>query len=705
MEFINATALWGLLLAAVPIVIHLITRRRALKKPFAAIRFVLLSHRNLKRRLRLKRILILLARISAVIALAFMVSHPTLPARGGAMSIGETPRSLVIVLDNSAGMLAEINGHKPWDAARLPAMSIVDSIAAGHEAALILTNPNGKAIPAFSAKPGDLKKILENVEPSYTYRPITDSIVEAVGLLETARHELRQILLITDLQRSAWLGNIAIADANARIAVLDVGGVDPYPGNAAVAAVELEPSAGQARYTAVVEVAGFSKGPVVGKEIAVIANDENRARGFFDLPERGVIVKKLNFSASGKGILRGVAHLSPDNLKIDNDRFFTARAGGRIKALVVDGDPKAQRYGSESYYLMNALNPKLEARSRIDPVLITAGGLKKAEFGEFDVVIMANVGEIGVKVLERLKKYVSNGGALLISLGDKIDPGSFDTTYSDLAPAGLYILKELPTPAKINPTGTNHPAIEIFRTPAGGDISLAEFSKYFMPDISAGEENGAKTVLELDDGAPILVEKAYGRGRVAMWTSSLDRDWNDFCIYPTYLPILQQLSLYLTGGMADPVGSGFMIGETAKFSCPSDSKSAWVIDPDGGSTRVELLKEDSLKEGSVKLDRGTGFYEVFCSKSEKLNRGSEIEPDRLLAANIDIRESDLERWKPEALENHLKKAGFRDVKVVADTAKLAEAEGFKSGRRDVFKYALAVLMAMLLMEGALTRRG
>ncbi|GEM_PF-3246689 len=703
MEFLHPAALWGAGLIALPIIIHLITRRKALRKPFAAIRFVLLSHKRVRRMLRLKRILILLARIMAVAALALLIAHPTLPAAGD-MHIGETPRSLVIVLDNSMSMLAEKDGKRPWDAAQALASSLATSLRAGHEAALIFTNPNGNApAPSFTADPAALRKQLEQARPSFVYRSMTEPLAEAALLLESARHELRQVLLITDLQRAPWAKGSVVPPVGVRLVVLDVGG-DVDVANAAVANVELEPSAGEARYNAEIEIAAFAPEAMPGKEVTVIVEEEVRARGFLDVPAKGRAHKRLTFSASGSGILRGIVHLAPDALAADNEHFFTARAGGRIKALVVDGDPKPERYGAESYYLMNALNPKLEARSRIDPTLVTTKGLAKSELGDYDIVIMANVGDIEPKLLDKLNRYVSEGGALLISLGDKTDPERFAAAYGDLAPAALYVLNDLPTPTHLDPTGTDHPSVKLFAMPENGDISLSAFRKYYLLDPASMPE-GLKTVLRYQDGAPAMVEKSHGRGKVALATSTLDRDWNDLCIYPTYLPLLQQFALYLTGGMADPVGSEYTVGETARFTCPAEAATALVFGPGGAKRRVELAPQEDVRVGEAVLEDGPGFYEVFCIKKGQSARRPDGEPDRLPVANIDIRESDLGRMQPKALEDRLNRMGFRQARVLKDVRELAEEEGFNPGRRDAARLLFAALMAMLLFEGLLTRKG
>ena len=55
--FANPLLLWGLLAAAIPLVVHLFFRRRPRPVAFPALDFVLRARRQTERRLRLRRLL------------------------------------------------------------------------------------------------------------------------------------------------------------------------------------------------------------------------------------------------------------------------------------------------------------------------------------------------------------------------------------------------------------------------------------------------------------------------------------------------------------------------------------------------------------------------------------------------------------------------------------------------------------------------
>lgn len=707
MEFIHPAALWGLLLVSVPIIIHLITRRRALRKPFAAIQFVLLSYQRVRRRLRIKRILILLARALSVAMLALMIMRPTVPARGGAMNMGQGARSIVIVIDNTMSMTQKDGGETPFERAKKTAKAVISSLGPSQEAAVLAVDSEAMERPEgamLRADPEPLLKALDSLKVSWAYRAVQPSINAAVEIARGGRYPLKQVLFITDLQKADWEGGGEVSLGGADLFVLDVGPRESLP-NTAISNLQLRPAAGEARYEAAVDVAAYSKAPMPGRELVIRVGDEDRARGFIDLPADGAAHKELTFSSSGKGLLRGAAHLPPDALDADNERYFTARAGGTINVLVVDGDPKPERYGAESYYLMNALNPRLETRSRIEPTLMTATEFENASLKAYDVVIMANVGSLRGKAVMQLKQFVENGGALIFSLGDQIDPKAFQSSFGDLVPAPLYIVKEPTDPGgiRLDLIRDSHPATALFRKPGGGDLTLAKFHKYFLIDAAA--PGGLKTVLSYSDGAPAVVERSYKQGKVAMFTSTLDRDWNDLCIYPTYLPLLQQIALYLTGGQTDPEGMGLTAGSRARFKCGGVGLNAVVVLPDGGRREIRLTVSGDERVGELVTDHGPGFYTLYCLPPGASDVPSGREPDRVLAVNVDTRESNLLRWKREELENLLKKGGGAKVAVATDIGALASTGGFSEGRSEIWTTLLAFMIGMLFIEGLLTRNG
>src|SRR5678815_4858626 len=116
MGFLNIAFLFGLVAAAVPIVIHLLNRRRVKKIKFSSLEFLEEVNKQRMRRMNLTRILILLLRTLAVIMIVFASSRPTL--RSGSLFAGSVPKNVVICLDNSYSMGVSQETGTAFDAAK-----------------------------------------------------------------------------------------------------------------------------------------------------------------------------------------------------------------------------------------------------------------------------------------------------------------------------------------------------------------------------------------------------------------------------------------------------------------------------------------------------------------------------------------------------------------------------------------------------------
>ncbi|MBI3909744.1 MAG: BatA domain-containing protein [Armatimonadetes bacterium] len=87
LAFINQGFLWALSLAGIPIIIHLLQRRRFRVRRWGAMEFLRLSIRNRARRLRLEQIVLLLIRCLILAFIALAVARPVLRPSPGAMNI------------------------------------------------------------------------------------------------------------------------------------------------------------------------------------------------------------------------------------------------------------------------------------------------------------------------------------------------------------------------------------------------------------------------------------------------------------------------------------------------------------------------------------------------------------------------------------------------------------------------------------------
>ena len=114
MTFLNGFLATFAALGAIPVIIHLLNRRRFKVVSWAAMEFLLATIKKNYRRLQLRDIILMCLRAAALVFLALALARPTIASSGALSSLGQEGRtSAVIVLDNSLSMgLKDISGQK-----------------------------------------------------------------------------------------------------------------------------------------------------------------------------------------------------------------------------------------------------------------------------------------------------------------------------------------------------------------------------------------------------------------------------------------------------------------------------------------------------------------------------------------------------------------------------------------------------------------
>ncbi|MFO0959749.1 MAG: BatA domain-containing protein [Isosphaeraceae bacterium] len=211
--FLHPAMLVGLAGLAIPIVIHLLNRRRLDVVDWGAMQFLELGRRA-RRRFELTEALLMAARMLLLALVALALARPFLapramagsPAAGSSAAGGR--RDLVLILDDSASM-----GRRGGDDAT-PRQRAIDfagrlirNLPEGSSVALLLARD--RARPLLDAPSFDPRKVITGLERSIPGRGSGDlpaALNEAFRLLESAENPnpARDVVILTDGQRFAW---------------------------------------------------------------------------------------------------------------------------------------------------------------------------------------------------------------------------------------------------------------------------------------------------------------------------------------------------------------------------------------------------------------------------------------------------------------------------------------------------------------------
>lgn len=307
---------WALLLgvvAAVPLLLHLLRRRSGERVDFPALRYLLRAEREHAREVRLRNLLLLLVRIAMVLAIAAALARPIGPLPG----IGHPPTAIALVLDNSASTAAVVGGTTLLEQEKRAARAVLDAAREADRITLVSFDGavRSGSREALGAALDSLRHIDGAGDPLAALRR-AEAALAASALPE------RRVVVLTDAQASTWnalespsMNAQAGASAAAAPRTLWVTPSE-RPSNRGVRELRLEPPYWNPR--------GAVRATLVGDSVAwrVAVGERSVARG---RSSDGTVLARVQDLP--RGWHAGRVELDADDYRADDVRHFAVRVG------------------------------------------------------------------------------------------------------------------------------------------------------------------------------------------------------------------------------------------------------------------------------------------------------------------------------------------------------------------------------------------
>jgi len=236
--------------------------------------------------------------------------------------------------------------------------------------------------------------------------------------------------------------------------------------------------------------------------------------------------------------------------------------------------------------------------------------------------------------------------------------------------------------AKLARVSVEHPLFSPFTGAAGEGLLAARFYRYVLLEAQGAQGNG-QVLATYEDGAPALAVARRGKGRVALFTSTVDRDWSDFAIRTSFLPLMQRMSAFLAGSLEERAEQRVRVGESVTVRPEGAEKLTGVRAPGGEELALQAQGDGSFSAGPLTQP---GVHEVLQS-------GAKPVPALAFAVALEASESDLTRIPQEALT-----AYFGEETVQASSADAQRPEV------PVWTWLIVAAAIAFFLEGTLLRK-
>jgi len=459
---------------AVPLLVHLLFRKRYQIVPWAAIRFLLIAERRHRR--RIDQWLLLALRVCALLLPLLAMAATTKWAEdfwqrirpGQLESVSNVPRTHhVLVIDGSLSMTTRADdGRTRFDHAVGHVENMVRNGNPGDGyTVLFLAGPPQLIVPGPSNDADKVAGEIRKLKVAHTATDTTPTLAMIADIVARSprAYPRRQVTFLTDLQRSSWAGVLPKPDAappeawrrimdRADVAVVDVARADvdnlaivdlalgePIPlvdvattltatvhnyGRIERKLVRVElllgrPSPGGADALVPIEQKSIETIPVGGRATVTFAL-EGPAR----FRERGVHVVQVRL-------------VDDDELPADDTRALAVEARDGLHVMIADGkkgETEPLRRGGE--HLARALAPPgtgpTETPARLyrpgerppdtfdQRWIVSATGLADPTLGDptgADCVFLCDIPTLTPETVQRLEAHLKRGGGVVIGLG------------------------------------------------------------------------------------------------------------------------------------------------------------------------------------------------------------------------------------------------------------------------------------------------
>jgi hypothetical protein len=721
LAFVSPWMAWaGLALAAIPIVIHLLNRRRFKVVPWAAMDFLLAAMKRNRRRLKFERWILLAARCGVLILLGLALARPVgcdrtiLASWAGA---GQGRGFNVILIDNSYSMAYEANRPEALthlDQAKRLAGELIDRLGAGGQSVALITaaRPAKGIVSPATFDLDQARAAVERVGQSASDTDMSGALAEALRLGEQSKESARHLYIFTDATRSAWEGPPAAAIKQAGPALARLFAVTlfnlglPDQTNRAVLALGPEGAGGAGGHLTTMRqdaevtasVGGYGS-PSPSAEVrwtldgrAVGQAQDAAGQGVQELTASGI-----HFDRAGPHVLS--VHLvsaRSDPVPMDDRRWRVVDVAAKLKVLIVEGARGVAPMSGSAAFLRLALAPPIQPGSDasagdIDPAVISDLELSNQALGENRAVILANVARVDPAEAKRLQQYVEQGGTLIWFMGDQVDRESYNRV---LLPAGLMpgpLTRRVTSGSNeggflfdFNPNGLLHPYLSLFKNQEKSGLDTARVYTYWQVDPLA--KLHVERILNYRPqgsgaGDPAITVQALGRGRVVFFSTTANADWTSLPAKPAYVALMNELVAHSISGGDDWMN--LQVGQ--KLILPASiplTTTPFLLDPQ--QSRIPLaqaMAEGATRYASPSLER-PGIY--------TLDTGGQHYP---IAVNLPAHEADVRTLNDAALRQAL---GGIDLTLLSDQLPAPSAQG--GAGQDWSRALMLSLLGLVALE-------
>ncbi|WP_443938445.1 BatA domain-containing protein [Pedobacter sp. MW01-1-1] len=522
MNFLYPGFLFALISVVIPIAIHLFNFRKFKKVQFSNVQLLKEVEIQKASQEKLKNLLILLARILAIVFMVLAFAQPYIPEN---QQKNEALGNIVsIYIDNSYSMNAVNKDGSLLDEAKRRAKDIVKGYGFNDRFQLLTNNFEGKHQRLLNLD--EFLKALDDVKISGVNRNLQQIVTRQGNVLTGSLNKYSY--LISDFQRNVAVKAPLDTKDDIQYAFLKLN-ASPLPNIAIDSVWMLTPNHQPgATEKLVVQVKNFSEEEAKNIPLKLTINSQQKALSSFNIPAGKTMQDTLSFSGLKSGWQKGLLTIKDFPITFDDSLYFSFNVELNLPVLSINGSENtkyiAALFGADAYF-------KLTENSERN--------VQYSTFSNYGLIVLNGIKEVSTGLAQQLKSYAQAGGTVVVFPNTEADITQYSSFLTSLSLPSIQ--KVVTTPSKVEKIDLENPLFKTVFEAVPKNIDLPSVNRYFV----FNEQNSAnkEDIMQLPGRGLYFAKYGIGDGQIYLSASGLNAADGDFARHAIFVPLLYRIAV------------------------------------------------------------------------------------------------------------------------------------------------------------------
>lgn len=672
MQFLYPTFLFALAALAIPIILHLFYFRRFKKVYFTNVRFLREVKEETSARSKLRNILVLIARLLAVLFLVLAFAQPFIPQDA---EVKQGQKAVSVFVDNSFSMTALSQEAPLLERAKQRAREIVQAYGVEDEFQILTADFEGRHQRLVSRD--DAMNLIDEIQISPATRELSKVLTRQQQALNTGKAETQSAYIISDFQQN-MVDVQSYQDTLLEINLVPLQAVQER--NVGIDSAWFEAPVQMLNQTnnLLVSVRNYSDEDADNVRLSIRYEGQSKPVGTMSIPGRSAVTDTVPITTLRTGWHNAELAITDYPIQFDDKYFVTFDVPEVINVLIINEETPSRYLDAAFAGIQNFRATNQFSRN-----------LEYSQFPNYQMIVLNELLTISSGLAAELKQYAENGGNVLVFPARQADLNSY-RSFLGAFPANDFQSFEQ-SEKNVGSVNTEEFIFRDVFENRSANLRLPTTQGNFRTNRT--NARGEEQLLTYRDGNAFLSKFRVGQGNLYVCVAPLDEQFNNLAQSgEIFIPMLYKMAI--SSNRAKKIA--YTIGRDEVIESEHFVNSTDIVYKLRGESG-EFIPEQRIIGAKAFLGIGNqilqaGFYDLFLSQDTTL---------ATYAFNYDRKESELDYIAGEALQAQVGE-NMNVIDVMEEAVLTARIEERSQGIV-LWRWCLILALAFLAVEVLLLR--